>query len=84
MSLNAGVLGGRGGGRLGVSTNENSCAHGAQIYFADPIPDLTYIVVQMCTYESVTSHTTNVSAYIFHKDDLSFIPLQFSLCLPMQ
>ncbi len=37
MSPNAG-----GGGSCGVSANEYSCAHGAQINFGDPTPYLTY------------------------------------------
>jgi hypothetical protein len=30
------------GGDCGVSANEDSCAHGAQINFGDPTPYLTY------------------------------------------
>jgi hypothetical protein len=32
----------RGGRSCGVSANENSCAHGAQINFGDLTPYLTY------------------------------------------
>jgi hypothetical protein len=41
MSPNAG-----GGGRCGISANEYSCAHGAQINFGDLTPYLTY---NICT-----------------------------------
>jgi hypothetical protein len=40
MSPNA--AGGAGGGGCGVSANEYSCAHGAQINFGDLTPRLTY------------------------------------------
>ncbi len=33
----------RGGGGVGVSANENSSAHGAQINFGDLTPYLTYV-----------------------------------------
>jgi hypothetical protein len=35
-----------GGGSCGVSANEYSCAHGAQINFGDPTPYLTYDIYQ--------------------------------------
>ncbi len=34
----------RGGGGCGVSANECSCAHGAQINFGDQTPYLTYVL----------------------------------------
>jgi hypothetical protein len=40
--------GGEGGGSCGVSANEYSCTHGAQINFGDLIPYLTYVLPSCC------------------------------------
>jgi hypothetical protein len=38
-------VGGGGRGGFGVSANEHSCAHGAQINFGDLSPYLSYVVI---------------------------------------
>ncbi len=54
MSPNAG-----GGGGCGVSANDYSCAHGAQINFGDLTPYLTYVLYTWGVY---TKLETNISA----------------------
>ncbi len=57
-----------GGGGCGVSANEYSCAHLAQINFEDLTPYLPY------KYSPTTSHTSTFLTAIFHQSLIS-IPL---------
>ncbi len=74
MSTNAGV----GGGGCGVSANEYSCSHGAQIIFGDLAPYLTFglygttICMTRQWYEIEVQFFHTISSFI----SISFIELE--------
>ncbi len=47
-------VGGGGGGGCGVSANEYSCTHGAQINFGDLTPYLTYSMPIAVNYKTLS------------------------------
>jgi hypothetical protein len=66
-----------GGGSVGVSANEYSCAHGAQINFGDLTPYLTYDANDLTT--SMFSNRVFYSKAVWHiveSKDLRISPFQ--------